>query len=292
MTLLESLLDAIIRLDGEALVMHVGEKPYVVLNSTSINKFRGPLAWGQVELSSRPLTGEAVLGMLGQILSGDQRQALEELGAIEEEIDAPGGSGQRFIVTAARGGEDVWVEVRRRPPAVPVPALVDAGVAPVAAAAAAAGSAEPPSADVRAAQSEPPAVAAEPGDGSLEHPNPVTATTSAPRDTAEADTTLARKVAALAHDAEASLADAKARLAAEAEAALSARMAALTSDAEAALAAKEAALTASAQAALAAKESDLDARAADTLTTKIAALAYEAEYALARQESPQAAHRA
>ena len=104
MTLLESLLDAIVRLDGEALVMHVGEKPYVVLNSTSINKFRGPLAWGQVELSSRPLTGDAVLGMLAQILSTEQRHALDELGAIEEEIEGPGGTGQRFIVTA--GSED------------------------------------------------------------------------------------------------------------------------------------------------------------------------------------------
>jgi hypothetical protein len=55
-TLLDSLLDAIIRLDGEALIMHAGEKPYVVLNSASMDSFRGPLAWGQVELSSRPLT--------------------------------------------------------------------------------------------------------------------------------------------------------------------------------------------------------------------------------------------
>src|SRR6476661_5666314 len=86
-TLLDSLLDAIIRLDGEALVMHVGEKPYVVLNAKSINRFRGPLAWGQVELSSRPLTGDTVLGMLGQILSPEQRQALDDLGAIEEEVD-------------------------------------------------------------------------------------------------------------------------------------------------------------------------------------------------------------
>ena len=41
-TLLESLLDAIVRLDGEALIMHVGEKPYMVLSSTSTNTLRGP----------------------------------------------------------------------------------------------------------------------------------------------------------------------------------------------------------------------------------------------------------
>ena len=114
MTLLDSLFDAIIRLDGDALVMHVGEKPYVVLSSATVSALRGPLAWGQVELSSRPLTGDAMTAMLKQMLSDDQRLALDDLGAIEEEIDVPGEAGGRFIVTAARGGDDVWVEVRRR----------------------------------------------------------------------------------------------------------------------------------------------------------------------------------
>jgi twitching motility protein PilT len=127
-TLLDSLLDAILRLDGEALVMHTGEKPYVVLTSRSKSTFRGPLAWGQVELSSRPLTADAVLGMLAQMLSVEQSHMLDELGAIEQEIDAPGDSGERFVVTAARGGHDVWVEVRRRVKVVeapPAPAPVE-----------------------------------------------------------------------------------------------------------------------------------------------------------------------
>jgi len=127
-TLLDSLLDAILRLDGEALVMHAGEKPYVVLSSASMSTFRGPLSWGQVELSSRPLTTDAVLGMLTQMLSPEQSRALGELGAIEQEIDAPGDAGERFVVTAARGGEDVWVEVRRRAKVVeapPAPAAVE-----------------------------------------------------------------------------------------------------------------------------------------------------------------------
>ena len=122
MTLLDSLLDAILRLDGEALIMHAGEKPYVVLNSASMSTFRGPLSWGQVELSSRPLTADAVLGMLSQMLSAEQSHALDDLGAIEQEIDAPGDSGERFVVTAARGGDDVWVEVRRRAKIVEAPA--------------------------------------------------------------------------------------------------------------------------------------------------------------------------
>src|SRR5829696_10332542 len=86
--LLDSLLDAIVRLDGDALVMHVGEKPYVVTTSEATNQFRGPLAWGQVELSTRVLTTDAVGGMLGQILPLDQRSALDEFGATDYDVAA------------------------------------------------------------------------------------------------------------------------------------------------------------------------------------------------------------
>jgi twitching motility protein PilT len=113
--LLDSLLDAIIRLDADALVMHVGEKPYVVTASTSLNAYRGPLAWGQVELSSRVLTSDAVFGMLGQILPLDLRHALEDIGAIEFDIPLGDNANERFTVVAARGGDDVWLEVRRQP---------------------------------------------------------------------------------------------------------------------------------------------------------------------------------
>src|SRR5262245_24060144 len=101
--------------------MHVGEKPYVITTSAAMNAYRGPLAWGQVELSSRVLTFDAVSSMLAQILPADQQRALDELGAIEHEILPPDGILDRFTVVAARGGEDVWVEVRRKPtpPATP-----------------------------------------------------------------------------------------------------------------------------------------------------------------------------
>jgi twitching motility protein PilT len=112
--LIDSLLEAIVRLEGDALVMHVGEKPYVVTASASMNAYRGPLAWGQVELSSRVLTFDAVQSMLGEILPPEQQHALDEFGAIEHEILAPQGLTDRFTVVAARGGEDIWLEVRRR----------------------------------------------------------------------------------------------------------------------------------------------------------------------------------
>ena len=115
MKLIESLLDAISRLEGDALIMHVGEKPYVVTSSASMYAYRGPVAWGHVELSSRLLTTEAVVGMLEQLLPIDQRKALDEYGAVEYELSQGGPTSDGFTVVAARGGDDVWLEIRRTP---------------------------------------------------------------------------------------------------------------------------------------------------------------------------------
>src|SRR5512139_3860370 len=101
--------------------MHVGEKPYVVTTSSSMNSLRGPLSWGQVELSSRPLTADAVLGMLGQILPAERLHVLEDVGAIEHELASSAAGLPTFILTAARGGDDIWVEVRRKPVPVEAP---------------------------------------------------------------------------------------------------------------------------------------------------------------------------
>lgn len=117
MSLVDSLLGAIVRLDGDALVMHVGEKPYVVTTSSSLDAFRGPLAWGQVELATRRLTVEAVSGMLQQLLPDGERQTLTDFGAIEYELKPVEAVPGRFTVIAARGGDDIWLEIRyRRPP--------------------------------------------------------------------------------------------------------------------------------------------------------------------------------
>ncbi len=94
--------------------MHVGEKPYVVTSSASMYAYRGPLAWGHVELSSRVLTTDTVAGMLEQLLPSDQLKALVEYGAIEYDLPHEA-SGDLFTVVAARGGDDVWLELRRTP---------------------------------------------------------------------------------------------------------------------------------------------------------------------------------
>jgi twitching motility protein PilT len=124
--LVDSLLDAISRLEGDALIMHVGEKPYVVTTSASMYAYRGPLAWGHVELSSRVLTTEAVVGMLEQLLPLEERKSLDEYGAIEYQLPPNAdSSSDRFTVVAARGGEDVWLEIRRTPVVVPAVEILD-----------------------------------------------------------------------------------------------------------------------------------------------------------------------
>jgi twitching motility protein PilT len=101
-SLVPSLLQAIVRVDGDALVMHAGDKPYVVSPT------------GQVDLASRGLSLEAVDGIVTQLLSVESRTALEEFGAVQYELPpSPEFPGERFTVVAARGGDDLWVEVRR-----------------------------------------------------------------------------------------------------------------------------------------------------------------------------------
>jgi twitching motility protein PilT len=103
MSLIPSLLQAIVKVDGEAMVMHAGDKPYVVSPT------------GQIELASRGLTLEAVNGIVGQLLPTEIQNALDEFGAIQYELLAVAElPEEHFTVVAARGGDDVWVEIRRR----------------------------------------------------------------------------------------------------------------------------------------------------------------------------------
>ncbi|MBZ5556665.1 MAG: Flp pilus assembly complex ATPase component TadA [Acidobacteriia bacterium] len=103
MSLVPSLLQAIVRVDGEALVMHAGDKPYVVSPT------------GQVELASKGLALEAVNGIVSQLLPAELQHALDEFGAVQYELPAAlEFPGEQFTVVAARGGDDVWIEIRRR----------------------------------------------------------------------------------------------------------------------------------------------------------------------------------
>jgi twitching motility protein PilT len=105
MTLVPSLLQAIVLMDGEALVLHVGDKPYVVAET------------GQVSLANAPLTGQAVADVIDELLPADSKRQFEDLGATHCVLpDNPLFPNERFSVVAARGGDDIWLEVRRNAP--------------------------------------------------------------------------------------------------------------------------------------------------------------------------------
>lgn len=113
MYLVDSLLAALMKEDGESLVLHVGERPAVVTT-------RGP-----IEIASGPMSLESVDRLLHDLLSDEARHSLDEFGVVEKDLPpstvAPG---ERFSVVAARGGDDIWIEIRRRRPgAVQEPAL-------------------------------------------------------------------------------------------------------------------------------------------------------------------------
>ena len=102
MPLVNSLLNAIIQADGDALVLHVGERPYIVAPS------------GQSEVASRVLTLETMTGLLVQLLPDAARRVLDEFGAVQQDLPADSlPPDQRLTVVAARGGNDIWIEIRR-----------------------------------------------------------------------------------------------------------------------------------------------------------------------------------
>jgi twitching motility protein PilT len=104
MTLVPSLLQAIVLMDGEALVLHVGDKPYVVAES------------GQVSLANAPMTSESIADVIDALLPPDSKRLLDEVGATQCVLpDNPLFPQERFSVVAARGGDDLWLEIRRTP---------------------------------------------------------------------------------------------------------------------------------------------------------------------------------
>src|ERR671913_1492763 len=100
MALADSLLSAIVRADGDALVMHVGERPYVVVGTNPLH------------ISTHELTLDTTVSMMSQLLPEATLATLEEFGAVEYRL--PDIGDDRFNVVAARGGDDIWIEIRRR----------------------------------------------------------------------------------------------------------------------------------------------------------------------------------
>lgn len=118
MSLVPLLLQALVEADGDAVVVHSGETPYVDAPS------------GQTELSQEPLPLHAVTALLTQLLPAESQQTFQLLGAIRHECPPmPAYPGEQFVVVAFREADDLWVEIRRegtRKQAPPAVAPIDA----------------------------------------------------------------------------------------------------------------------------------------------------------------------
>ena len=99
MHLVDSLLAAIVREDGESLVLHVGERPIVVAA-------RGPM-----EVASAAMTLESMDSLLGDLLKPDSQHALAEFGAVESELAASSlVPGEQFTALIKKDSEK-WEKV-------------------------------------------------------------------------------------------------------------------------------------------------------------------------------------
>lgn len=110
----ELLVTAIVQVDGDALVMHVGERPYVAAPD------------GPIEVSTQTLDMRAMRRILEQLLPDDARRALVQFGTVERQLSSTIGFEDRFVVVAARDRGDLWIDIRRdrgvRPAVVESPA--------------------------------------------------------------------------------------------------------------------------------------------------------------------------
>ena len=82
--------------------MHVGEQPYILTPS-------GPLT-----LTSRPLTVDAMMKFVRDLLPAEALANFTSSGSVESDVPVPAAPGESFVLVAARGADDVWIEVRRR----------------------------------------------------------------------------------------------------------------------------------------------------------------------------------
>jgi len=106
---IESLVAAVLKENGDGLVMHVGERPYVLSANGSSN------------LSERTLTVDAMKGVLDDLLSPAEQETLDDIGAVERDITSKDAPADKFLLVAARGGDDIWIELRRQRAVVPRP---------------------------------------------------------------------------------------------------------------------------------------------------------------------------
>lgn len=100
--LVPSLLQALVVMNGESLVLHTGERPYVTAER------------GQIALAKSPLTNATIDTVIEELVPQAARQAIEATGASQFVLpEHPLLPGERFSVVAALAGTDAWLEIRR-----------------------------------------------------------------------------------------------------------------------------------------------------------------------------------
>jgi twitching motility protein PilT len=102
MSLVPQLLQAIVASNGDAIVLHTGDSPYVTSAGT------------ETEVAADKLTFQAVDDVLKQLLPEPSQETFDLIGSIRYEC-APFDAypGERFVVVALREADELWLEIRR-----------------------------------------------------------------------------------------------------------------------------------------------------------------------------------
>ena len=96
------LLRALDKVGGQAVVLHTGDRPYIV---TSTQRWESPI---------EPLTMPVMLTMLADLLPRDCREALDQVGSTSYDMPRmPHMPATKFTVVAGWFGQELWVEIRR-----------------------------------------------------------------------------------------------------------------------------------------------------------------------------------
>lgn len=102
MSLLPQLLQAIVAANGDAIVLHTGDSPYVVGAGT------------ETEVAGDQLTLQAVDDVLKQLLPEPSQETFDLFGSIRYECPPfEAYPRERFVVVALREADDLWLEIRR-----------------------------------------------------------------------------------------------------------------------------------------------------------------------------------
>src|ERR1700730_10708152 len=102
MSLVPQLLQAIVAANGDAVVLHAGDTPYVARGGT------------ETEIAADQLTVQTVDDVLKQLLPEASRKTFDLSGSIRYECPPfEAYPGERFIIVALRDADELWLEIRR-----------------------------------------------------------------------------------------------------------------------------------------------------------------------------------